>query len=162
MKDNIIRISIIKAFEYYISIQKHAIFLERWSLNGKELYCIGNVYFLNSNWGIEHNLPSARIYTRSEFSLKDAAENNYNDQILKLKNLPHIENITEYKDIKNDCREYNTFDAEKFKIDLSESVTEGITARLDNLYSKIEEIESKLTSSQRKNSRSQSKGGDEE
>nr|DAF31541.1 MAG TPA: hypothetical protein [Caudoviricetes sp.] len=56
----------------------------------------------------------------------------------------------------------NTFDAEKFKIDLSESVTEGITARLDNLYSKIEEIESKLTSSQRKNSRSQSKGGDEE
>lgn len=56
----------------------------------------------------------------------------------------------------------NTFDAEKFKIDLSESVTEGITARLDNLYSKIEEIESKLTSSQRKNSQSQSKGGDEE
>ena len=113
MKDNIIRISIIRAFEYYISIQKHAIFLERWSLNGKELYCIGSVYFLNSNWGIEHNLPSARIYTRSEFSLKDAAENNYNDQILALKNLPHIENITEYKDIKNDCREYNTFDAEK-------------------------------------------------
>lgn len=85
MKDNILRISIIKAFEYYISIQKHAIFLERWSLNGKELYCIGRVYFLNSNWGIEHNLPSARIYTRSEFSLKDAAENNYNDQILALK-----------------------------------------------------------------------------
>ena len=113
MKDNIIRISIIKAFEYYISIQKHAIFLERWSLNGKELYCIGSVYFLNSNWGIEHNLPSARIYTRSQFSLKDAAENNYNDQILALKNLPHIEGITEYKDIKNDCREYNTFDAEK-------------------------------------------------
>lgn len=70
MKDNILRISIIKAFEYYISIQKHAIFLERWSLNGKELYCIGRVYFLNSNWGIEHNLPSARIYTRSEFFIK--------------------------------------------------------------------------------------------
>ena len=100
MKDNIIRISIIKSFEYYISSQKHAIFLERWSLNGKELYCIGSVYFLNSNWGIEHNLPSARIYTRSEFSLKDTAENNYNDQILALKNLPHIEGITEYKDIK--------------------------------------------------------------
>ena len=28
MKDNILRISIIKAFEYYISIRKYAIFYE--------------------------------------------------------------------------------------------------------------------------------------
>lgn len=79
----------------------------------KRIILFGHVNFLNSNWGIEHNLPSIRIYTRSEFLLKDAAENNYNDQILALKNLPHIEGITEYKDIKNDCREYNIFDAEK-------------------------------------------------
>lgn len=113
MKDNILRISIIKAFIYHISSQRYAIFLERWSLNGKELYCIGHVDFFNSSWGIKHNIPLIKMYTRSEFSLKDAAENNYNDQILALKNLLYIENITEYKDIKNAYREYNTFDAEK-------------------------------------------------
>lgn len=113
MKDNILRISIIKAFAYHINIKRYAIFLERWSLNGKELYCIGHVNFLNSNWGIEHNMPWLKIYTRSEFSLKDAAENNYNDQILALKNLPDIDDITEYKDIKNDYREYNSFDVGK-------------------------------------------------
>lgn len=113
MKDNILRISIIKAFVYYISIKRYAVFLERWSLNGKELYCIGHVNFLNSNWGIEHNMPWVKTYTRSEFSLKDAVENNYNDQILTLKNLPDTKDITEYKDIKNAYREYNAFDVEK-------------------------------------------------
>lgn len=113
MKDNILRISIVKAFVYYISIKRYAVFLERWSLNGKELYCIGHVIFLNSTWGIKHNIPSIKIYKRSEFSLKDAAENNYNDQILALKNLPYTDDITEYKDIKNAYREYNIFDVEK-------------------------------------------------
>ena len=41
-------------------------------------------------------------------------------------------------------------------------MTAQMKQMIKNSNSKIEEIESKLTSSQRKNSRSQSKGGDEE
>lgn len=106
MNDNTLRISIIKAFVYFISNQKYAIFLEKWELNTKELYCAGHVNFFNTEWGEKHNLQPIKIYSRYNFVSKDKAEYNYYEELYALQNIVYLEDATIFNDIKNAYREY--------------------------------------------------------
>ena len=64
-----------------------------------------------------------------------------------------------FKPVLNDKTDILSGDTEKLEFDLSEKATEGIMAKLNELSEKIEQLS---LGTQRKSSRTQSKGGDEE
>ena len=64
-----------------------------------------------------------------------------------------------FKPVLNDKTDILSGDTEKLEFDLSEKATEGIMAKLNELSEKIEQLS---LGTQRKTSRTQSKGGDEE
>ena len=64
-----------------------------------------------------------------------------------------------FKPVLNDKTDVLSGDTEKLEFDLSEKATEGIMAKLNELSEKIEQLS---LGTQRKSSRTQSKGGDEE
>ena len=64
-----------------------------------------------------------------------------------------------FKPVLNDKTDILSGDTEKLEFDLSEKATEGIMSKLNELSEKIEQLS---LGTQRKTSRTQSKGGDEE
>ena len=81
-------VTIIRACTYYIDNRPYSIFLEKWSYQGKDLYCIGSIlYYENQNKILAKKYQYISEFSRSDFYYKDGAEKNYNNRIETAKNI---------------------------------------------------------------------------
>lgn len=103
-------ITILKACTYYINEHPYSAFLEKWSYQGKDLYCIGTIlYHENSNKILAKKYKYISEFYRSNFYSKDEAEKDYNNRIECAKlSYPDGIQIFDFKDdnIFNTHREY--------------------------------------------------------
>lgn len=78
----ILSITILKACTYYIDKCPYSVFLEKWSYQGKDLYCIGTIlYHENSNKILAKKYKYISEFYRSNFYSKDEAEKDYNNRV---------------------------------------------------------------------------------
>ena len=75
-------VTILRGCMYHIDDYPYAVFLEKWSYQGKDLYCIGTIlYHENSNKILAKKYKYTSEFYRSNFYSKDEAEKDYNNRI---------------------------------------------------------------------------------
>lgn len=75
-------ITILKACTYYIDKHPYSTFLEKWSYQGKDLYCIGTILHCeNPSKILSKKYKYISEFYRSNFYSKDEAEKDYNNRI---------------------------------------------------------------------------------
>lgn len=109
-------VTILRGCMYHIDDYPYAVFLEKWSYQGKDLYCIVNVlYHKNQNEILAKKIRYFREVARTNFYSKNEAEKEYGDR-LKRNNRAYPNNIqisnikTKDDKVYNICREYNVLD----------------------------------------------------
>jgi hypothetical protein len=86
-------ITILRACTYYIDNHPYSVFLEKWSYQGKDLYCIGTIlYYENPNKILAKKYRYLREFYRSDFYSKDEADKGYNNRVEGAK-LRYLDNI---------------------------------------------------------------------
>ena len=85
-------ITMLKAYTYFMDECPYSYFLEKWSYQGKDLYCIGTVcYYKNQNKYLS-KIKYFKEFCRSIFYTKDEAEKEYNNWLENDK-IKHPDNI---------------------------------------------------------------------
>ena len=109
-------VTILRGCMYHINDYPYAVFLEKWSYQGKDLYCIVNVlYHKNQNEILTKKLRYFKEVARTNFYSKNEAEKEYNDR-LKRNNRAYPDNIqisnikTKDDKVYNIRREYDVLD----------------------------------------------------